>query len=461
MSKLRLILAILVSRIIRKAILVRKKSGASAAPGLYALKVDPNLIPKLCRNFKKGVILISGTNGKTTTSRMVSSILEKAGFVSIHNRSGSNLIRGIASVLLENTNLNGKFEADYAIFETDEAVLPLAILQTNPKVVLLTNLFRDQLDRYGEIDKIKKIWLEALLQLNKNSTVLLNADDPAISHLGHRLIAKVNYFGVEDNQVGEKQLSRFADAKYCGFCSSPLDYEIVYISHLGKFACPSCKNKRPEPQITATKINLIGIDKASFKLNIFNKRTQIKINLPGLYNVYNALAAASLANALAIDVGNIKEGLADFKAVFGRVEKFEIDGRKIWMFLIKNPTGFNEVIRTIFASEEKVNLLISINDKIADGKDISWLWDVDFERLVGKVKTLFISGTRAFDMALRLKYANLNAMQIQSDFDKSIKSVLEKTARSQTLFILPTYTAMLEIRSILEKKGLVHHFSKD
>ncbi|HEY5601192.1 MAG TPA: MurT ligase domain-containing protein [Patescibacteria group bacterium] len=462
MPQLQLSFAILISRLIRKYILFRKLGGGSAAPGLYALKVDPNLISKLCRNFKKGVILISGTNGKTTTSRMVSTILETAGFKTIHNRTGSNLTRGIASVLLENASLSGKFEADFAIFETDEAVLPNAIKQTGPKFVLLTNLFRDQLDRFGEVDKIKRIWQDALLELDRESTVILNADDPAIAHLGHRLISKVFYFGLEDPQVGEKELFKFADTKYCGFCANPLDWEIVYISHLGKFKCPNCKNKRPEPQISATGINLLGIGGSNFKLSIYDKKQRINLKLPGLYNVYNGLAAAALANSINIDTNTTKAGLEKFKAVFGRVEQLFVNNKSIWMFLIKNPTGFNEVIRTIFESGKNNNLLIAINDKIADGKDVSWLWDVDFEKLKGSFNNLFVSGIRALDMALRLKYANVkNPNLVSENFIQTFEEAVKSTKEGEILFVLPTYTAMLEIRDYLTKKGIVQHFSKD
>lgn len=424
--------------------------GGTAAPGLFALSLDQNLIKKIVKKIPQGSIIITGTNGKTTTSRMLSEILKKEGLSVIHNRAGSNLLRGIASTIVEKANLSGNLKADIAIWEVDEAVMPYAVSETNPRLVAITNLFRDQLDRYGEINKLKKIWQEALKKTL--ATLILNSDDPSVAHLGHETKGKVVYFGISDKKQGGGVLPRIADAKYCPSCTTPLLYEIVYASHMGNYRCPQCGHVRPKPHITTDKIVKLEPDRAEFALAIKKRKADISLSVGGLYNIYNALAAAACAYALGIKTESIKFGLSSFKAAFGRVEKIKIGEKTLSLFLVKNPTGFNEVINTIFAKPIERSILIAINDKIADGRDVSWLWDVDFEKLAGKLKNLIITGIRAQDLALRLKYAGIiNNAYVDNDFEKAIRKVLSQ--KDKNIYILPTYTAMLEIRKTLNKMG--------
>jgi len=453
-------LALLIGKATKFLIRKLELGGATAAPGLFALKFDPKLVAKMSKNFPQGSIVITGTNGKTTTSRMLSGIFEKHGLKPIHNRAGSNLLRGIASTLLENSNLQGVIKDDLAIWEADEAVMPEAVLQTAPKVLVVTNLFRDQLDRYGEVDKLRKIWTEVVKKLGKHDFLILNSDDPQVAYLGKSAKAKVFYFGLGDPNWGTSKLPRIADAKFCPYCTTPLNYQTVYVSHMGDYRCPKCIVRRPKPNIFAQEIDNIKEESAQFKLVLPNGQTEIKLSVGGLYNIYNALAAASTAWALGLDLATIKVGLASFKAAFGRVEKFEVDGKILWLYLVKNPAGFNEVIKTLFADGEKKDVLIAINDLTADGKDVSWLWDVDFENLKGRTNKLLVTGIRAQDMALRLKYAQTEKpAMVENDLEKALKTAIKQSGKK--LFVLPTYTAMLEIRKILNKMGHGTKFWED
>jgi len=444
--------AILFGKFVKFFIKKLHLGGATAAPGLAALKIDRQLIAKMSKNFPQGSIIITGTNGKTTTSRMLASIFKKQGLEPIHNRTGSNLLRGIASTLIENSNLSGKIKNDIAIWEIDEAVMPQATNQIAPKVIVITNLFRDQLDRFGEVNKLRKIWKDAVKKLNKKDILILNADDPQVASLSQSTKAKVIFFGLSDTNWGSLTLPRVADARFCPSCATPLNYKTVYISHMGDYSCPKCIVRRPKPNIFAQEIQSVEEEKADFRLVTPNGQVEIKLSVGGLYNIYNALAAASAAWTQNINLETIKNGLVNFKAAFGRVEKFEIDGKILWLYLVKNPTGFNEVIKTLFSDREKKDVLIAINDLTADGKDVSWLWDVDFENLQNKTGKIFLTGIRALDMALRLKYAQIGKPAlVENNLEKALKAGIEQS--EEKLFILPTYTAMLELRKILNKMG--------
>jgi len=452
--------AILLGKLIKLLIKKLHLGGATAAPGLLALKLDSKIIAKMSKNFSKGAIVITGTNGKTTTSRMLACILERRGLRLIHNRAGSNLLRGIVSTLLEHSNLFGVIKNDFAIWESDEAVMPEVVKQTAPKVLVITNLSRDQLDRYGEVDKLRKIWTEAVRRLKNSDFLILNADDPQVAYLKKSTKASVLYFGLDDQNWGTSGLPRIAEAKFCPHCLKPLFYQNVYVSHMGNYKCPKCLFKRPKPEVVVKKIEYVKEESSKFSLAVNDKQTEIELSVGGLYNIYNAAAAAAAASALGTDIETINLGLSNFKAAFGRVEKFEIAGKTLWLYLVKNPAGFNEVIKTLFSDEGKKDILIAINDLIADGRDVSWLWDVDFENLQNKTGKIFTSGTRAQDMALRLKYAQTAKPKlIENDLEKTLKSAISQVDKE--LFILPTYTAMLNLRKIINKMGHGEKFWED
>lgn len=450
---LQLYAAILVGK--TTALLVKfTGSGATAAPGLYALKVDKNLVKKLSKNIKGGNLLVSGTNGKTTTARLIASILSKK-YKLIHNRQGSNLLRGLASTLIAKSSIWGKIEADIALWEIDEATLPQAIENTNPKIITLTNLFRDQLDRYGEVDSVRAKWQQSLKNLGKDTTLILNADDPGIAVLAKNFGGKVVYFGVDDDKLNLPEVNQVADTKYCPNCTTKLKYTAILSAHMGHFLCPNCNFKRPRAEISAA--NLKFNNDFSTTIDLSTTHYQLpatNYQLPGLYNVYNVLAATATAQAFGIDKKTTAQSIENFSAAFGRFQSVVIDNKSIVIFLVKNPTGANEVIR-VLAAKNNLNVLAILNDKIADGRDISWIWDTNWEVLVPKIKNLTISGSRCWDLATRIKYTDykLNKNNVYENINYSLQKSLEHLNTKDTLIILPTYTAMLEIQKNLQKQG--------
>lgn len=449
---LKLTVAILTSKIIGRLIKLTG-GGATAAPGLYALKVDPSVIKKLTKKIKYGSIIISGTNGKTTTARLIADILGTK-YKIIHNRQGSNLLRGIASTLISQSSLAGNLNKNFAIWEIDEATLPEALSQLSPKIIVLLNLFRDQLDRYGEVDTTRQKWSKALEKLPRSTTLILNADDPGLSTLKNSFKGKVFYFGINDKKINLPTIANVADVKHCLNCGSPLQFQTILSGHLGHYSCPNCNLKRPHPEVFAQNLNFLKDLSTSAQLSIFNSQFSISYNLPGLYNVYNVLAAASTGHLLNIENTLIKQKIKSFSTVFGRFEKLRINDKQVIIFLIKNPTGANEVLRTI-ASDPKLNILAILNDNIADGRDVSWIWDTSWEILTGRTKRLSISGIRRWDLANRLKYADikLSKNDVYKDISYSIKASVDSLNNKDTLYILPTYTALLSMHKAISALG--------
>lgn len=458
----RLHAAILAGKTTSRATRLLKRGGGTAAPGLVAEKVDPKIIHKLTRNLPAGSVMISGTNGKTTTSRLLSHILKSANLKPIHNRSGSNLSRGLASVLLTEASLAGKIKADIGLFEVDEAALPAAALQVNPRVLILLNLFRDQLDRYFEVDQVLLRWRQVLSALPPTTTVCLNADDPRLAKLGSYATGPVIYFGIHDATDKLDAMPKSADILGCPDCNSQLVYEDIYLGHQGKYFCSNCQLKRPDLAVSADKIKLEGLRGVGFELSTPKGRLVINLGVPGFYNVYNALAAAAGGIALGFSLTQIQTGLEEFRAVFGRIERIKVGDKEILLTLVKNPTGFNEVLRMLGGTKHE-HLLLALNDLLADGTDVSWIWDVDLERLASQETPLTVSGLRAWDLAVRLKYAGLNTnlLRVEVDLETALREALDNTPSGQTLYILPTYTAMLKIREVLTEMGHVGEFWKE
>ncbi len=455
---LRLISGIAIGKLTAWA-LKAKGGGATAAPGLYALKIDTDLVKKLCANLKYGSIVVSGTNGKTTTSRLITQILA-AKYKTIHNRQGSNLLRGIASTLLKKSSIFGNLDVDLAIWEVDEATLPQALENVNPKMVVLLNLFRDQLDRYGEVDTVRTKWQKALAMQPKDTTLIANADDPGIAFLAKNFKGKVIYFGVEEKNINLPQISQVADVRNCPNCSTKLNYSLILSAHEGYYTCPNCNFKRPKPQVSSSNIKFNKDFSTNTRLTINDKLLTISYQLPGLYNVYNVLAALSASSALNIGVNSAAKELESFSSAFGRFQKIKVGDKNVMIFLIKNPAGANEVLRTI-ANQKEINLLSILNDNFADGRDVSWIWDTNWEILKNNIKSVTVSGLRAWDLAARFKYAQfkLSKNNIVEDISYSLNFSLGKLKENDTLFILPTYTALLEVQKTLSKltKGVKWH----
>lgn len=438
--------------------LLLKKSGrgATAAPGLIASKIDPHLLKHLSKNLESTVI-ITGTNGKTTTSRFISDILKIQGIKTIHNRAGSNMIRGLVSTLIEKYPTQQKA---VGIFEVDEATIPLVIEQIIPNIIVFTNLFRDQLDRYGEVAKTHQLWKKALSSLPSETIVILNSDDPNVADLGRDLKAQVVYFGLEDKAVAAKTAPHTIDARVCPVDGQPLEYNYFYLSHLGDYKCSSGDFKRPKPDISGEKIELKELNSATYTINFHGSSLQVTLPISGLYNIYNSLAAATVAHELNLANPTIKKGLEDFQVAFGRQQTLRIDGKKISLNLVKNPVGYNEVIRLLSMEQKPLKLFLLLNDNLADGTDVSWIWDVDFESLSGKPISITVSGHRALELANRIKYAAIfkGEVIIEENIQKGLEMALRNTNGEETLFTLATYTAMLELQKILTKQGHTKSF---
>ncbi len=462
-SSVRLVAAIIAGKLVAFVSRHLNLGGGTTFPGQVTRRIDPRALEKMTARLEQGCIIVTGTNGKTTTTRMISNILRHAGFKPVHNRSGANLITGVTSAILNSSSLLGQPRGDVGLFEVDEANLPRTLAETHPKVVVINNLFRDQLDRYGEIDYVAGLWRGALQTLPPSACVVLNADDPLVASLGKSTRARVLYFGIEDERYGNQILEHAADSKSCVNCGARYVYDVAFYGHVGKYACPVCGEKRPLPNLYAAHLVLASTSGSELSLSTPDGPLEVKVSLPGLYNVYNTLAAAATGFALDIPVVAIKQGVDTFSAAFGRIERVAIGDKMVFLALVKNPVGFNEVLRTLFLDGLPKNLLILINDNIADGTDISWLWDVDFEALQGKVNSVVISGTRAEDMAVRLKYALVDtaAISLETDLDKALQAGLTNVGEGGTLYVLPTYTAMLEIRALMQKMGYVGKFWQD
>ena len=445
-------------------ILHRTGRGGTALPGLVATRLDPHILRGLTARLPGGSAMVIGTNGKTTTTRLLATILALAGLKVANNRSGSNLIRGLTSTLLTQASLAGRLEADMGLFEVDEAAFPQAQAEIAPKLILLNNLFRDQLDRYGEIDNVRKRWAETIKRLEPGTTLVLNADDPSLAYLATLAPpgVKIVFFGLDAPEYALPTLAHAADAAKCILCGADLIYDAIYISHMGHYCCPDGHFERPTPDFVARQVTLNGTVSSSFELTTPDGPLHLELGVPGLYNVYNATGAATAALTLGIAAQHVTAGLTQFKSAFGRIERIALpDGKNLLLALVKNPVGFNEVLRMLTGEAgNELKMLVAINDLFADGRDVSWLWDVDFEELAGRVEWLTTTGLRATDMANRLKYAGVEPSRLdwQEDLTVALQTAIERLPVGQTLYITPTYTAMLQLREILQKMGLVVPF---
>ncbi len=494
--------------------------GGTSVVGLVAQRMYPNIVGHLATQLEHGSVVVTGTNGKTTTSGFIGAILSDAGLRVWRNREGSNLMGGIASSLVIRALPNGHLRRGgraISILEVDEAVVPQAVQSVPARVITFTNLFRDQLDRFGEVDSVAARWQQTLSTLSTDTILVLNADDPTTAYLGEMFTGRVVYFGIDDpaldlsTQHRADERHQVIDTRTCPRCGGEYSYELRFFSHMGHYQCTGCGRRRPQPDVRAVKVRSDDFDRmridiaSSVKVATAKQQQEIIIPLPGIYNVYNALAATAVAQALEIGWEPIVTGIEQFKPIFGRGERLQIEGRTLRLLLAKNPTGFNEVLRTLFSEGARRHVLFVLNDNIADGRDISWIWDVDFERAVHQTMTLVVAGSRALDLALRLKYAGiaqdemtivtisplramkrdtaqttsnkrqrknrsmriaeetggeaLNAVATQRyGIAEALDRAVRQTPVGETLFVVPTYTGLLEIQRELERRGLTPHY---
>lgn len=452
MFRVKLLFAKAVSRLIR----LSGRGGGTSLPGKLLLRLDRKAIGRLSSQLPGGSVVISATNGKTTTAALVAAVLERSGERIVHNSAGANMAGGVATALL-GASTGRRSSAELGLFEVDEFWLDRVVPALKPRAILLNNLFRDQLDRYGELETIAERWAVAIAALPPETVVVLNADDPLVADLG-RERPNTLYFGMEDDGVTLPGLQHAADSKTCRSCGANYAYAAIYLGHLGRYSCPNCGAQRPRPTVIAERITLKGVRGSNFIVAIGEERQQLTLPLPGLYNVYNALAAAALCSALGRSLGEIAAGVTVARPAFGRAETVAIGERELTTLLVKNPAGANEVVRTLTLEDGPLELLVALNDNTADGRDVSWIWDVDFELLADRLGRVVCTGTRAAEIALRLKYAGVDRqlIEIKDDLEQALDSSLATDARR--VFALPTYTALLELRQLLTDRGVAPHF---
>lgn len=439
--------ALWAGKIITKGLLVTGKKGTTL-PGKIANWIDPEIMRHLSVAYTDGIIMITGTNGKTTTANLLASIIRQSGEEFAFNQAGANLLTGITGALIQNTRWNGLSRAHLALLEVDEATVPKFCEQVAPTLAIVTNFFRDQLDRYGELDTTVRMVRESL---PKETLLVLNADDPLVAQFGMDR-EQVIYYGVErtPDSVSESQETR--EARFCPVCGTELNYTLFHYGQLGIFNCLGCAFHRPEPQILAYNVRPEeGL--LLFRVGV----TPFTIALQGYYNLYNALAALTVARQLGINDDLIERGLRGFIPQAGRMERFYLPEGEITLTLVKNPTGFDQVIQTMLGANKQLGILIGINDLAADGRDVSWLWDVNFERLgtqEASINQVICTGLRAEDIALRLKYAGVSVekLVIEHTLAEALERLQASRAAEEVAFILPTYTLLFPVREILEER---------
>ncbi len=446
MEKIRFYIAILVSNLLKFALRTFTKSDATSLPGMCALKICPNFLQLTQKYCDEEIINISGTNGKTTTAGLFAHILSLSGKTILHNEKGANMLTGIASALLSGIGFGRK--NNYYVLESDEAYLTKLYDSVKANRLLVTNLFRDQLDRYGELDTTFKM-LQSAVDKNKELKLLLNADDPMVALLGNKNDKKYYGFNNIKFMFDTVDANAPAEAVACSACSGSLSYTKRFYAHLGVYRC-SCGYSRPELYYAADA--MIFLDYSILNIKYLDKELNFRVNLPGLYNVYNALAAISMAIELGVSPTMIQSGLDTYQSVFGRAETTVLKGKKALIQLIKNPVGASEVLRLI-GDNKSSKLLIMLNDNYADGRDVSWIWDANFEILKNYHQSIVVSGDRAYDMAVRLKYAGVDEKQliIDENIENALNKAIELTQKEETLLILPTYTALLKMQNITKK----------
>jgi UDP-N-acetylmuramyl tripeptide synthase len=448
----RLQLEIALARAAGKLSRLAGRGGGTTLPGKILATLDPEALGALAQRLPLGLALVSATNGKTTTTAIVAEIL--GGRVRLaHNHAGANLVSGVASALLAARG------AELGLFEVDEGAFPDVARRVHPHAVCLGNLFRDQLDRYGELELVAEGWRTALAELDPAAAAVVNADDPLVADIA-RGRANVLRFGLDDPSAARERLPHAADSKYCRSCGCPYTYRAAYVGHLGDYACAGCGDERPSLDVAARSIVLSGLEGAAFDLVTPQGTRRVSLALPGLYNVYNALAAASLALVLGASLDEVEAGLGHFQAAFGRFERIAAGDKTVLLLLIKNPAGANEVVRTLAAAGGPRIAVLALNDNIADGRDVSWIWDVDFEPLGVGLERLVVTGGRAHELALRFKYGGVpsDRIEVVPELEHALDRGLELTPPGGELAVLPTYTAMLAMRRVAAERGLVRPY---
>lgn len=448
----RAIIAILLCKALRLLSRLLHRGG-TAMPGRFALRVCPELLGLLAKDVK--TVAITGTNGKTTSARMIEEAFSLRNMSYFANRSGANLISGITTEFVMNCSLGGKMRKEYAVIECDEAAARKVFGQLKPQVIVVTNLFRDQLDRYGEVTHTLENIREAIKGAPE-ALLCLNADCSLTASLALDLPNRAVYFGVDQGAVPSHGVPEISDATHCIRCKREYEYDYISYGHLGGFRCPGCGYRRHAADYAVTDVLEQRMDGSSIVMRVKGEKRLVTVNLPAMYNIYNAAGALAAVCEMGLGLDAAAEALAGFKCGFGRMEQFSLGRGGTKMMLVKNPAGCNQVIEFLQNIKEKFVLVVCLNDRGADGTDISWIWDADFEglsALSGRLEKVIVSGDRAADMRVRIKYAGISDAHIavQQDYEALVQWI---EGQDRPVFIMPTYTAMLELRqAVIERCG--------
>lgn len=447
--KIRTFFSVLLCKLARMIIRLLGRGG-TAFPGRVALRVYPEILGVLSQGVR--TILITGTNGKTTSARMIEQAFADEHLNYFSNKSGANLISGITAEFAMHSTLTGRPKCEYAVIECDEAASKTVLQYLKPEIIVATNVFRDQLDRYGEITHTLNNIIEGIRH-SPDSTLCLNSDCSLIASIPAQVPNPVVLFGV-NIALDTDGLTEISDAPHCIHCKTEYEYDFRTYGHLGSFRCPKCGYQRQTPQIAVTAIESLGVDSSDVTMSIGGTAYNFHINLPAVYNIYNAAGAAAALSTFGFSPSVISRALQSFGCGFGRMEKFDLEGTPGRMMLVKNPAGCNQVIRYLSGLDTEAIFVVCLNDRDADGTDISWIWDADFERLCtmgDRLKQVMVSGVRADELRMRLKYAGVDEARITVYYDYS--DLIEAMCASELpVFIMPTYTAMLDLRSQLQKR---------
>jgi UDP-N-acetylmuramyl tripeptide synthase len=465
LGKARLALAISAGKLAGASGRFFRIGGGTSLPGMIARRIDPNVLKSVVGASKAKKIVITGSNGKTTTARMTAAIADAGGHRVSQNRTGSNLLQGVTSVAVNFADLFGRLDRDVLLFEIDEATIPLAVPEIQPDVVIITNIFRDQLDRYGELYSVARALNKMLEGLPETSTIILNGNDPQVANFGVNAKAKRIFFGLETTEVGTPVPEQSADIIRCIHCDNDFIYEVAYMSHLGIYRCPNCGYTLPPLDVAVTSVSLAqdGEGPSQIKIRTPQGEMKLEIPLPGLHNVYNAAAAIAAAIAAGFPLEKVQPALSKIRTAFGRLEKIQAGDKTIYLSFVKNPTSFNLILRLIAQHPGKKHLLLAASHTVVDGEDFAWLWDVDLEEISSSVLEVICSGNKPEELAMRMKYAEVptNKITLIPDREAALDAALKNVEPGGTLYIMSSYTPTQELRRIMQKRGWVKPFWED
>lgn len=458
----RLTLAISAGKLAGTAGRILGVGGGTSLPGMVARRIDPDVLHAVMSNCTAQKIVITGSNGKTTTSRMIAEMARASGHRLFHNRSGSNLVQGVTSVAVNFATVFGDLQSDVLVLEIDEGTMPHVVPDIQPDVVVITNIFRDQLDRFGELHAVARELDRVLEGLPATSTIVLNGNDPQVANFGLRAKARRIFFGLNTSEIGTSVPDISADVIRCIHCQEDLEYKVAYLSHLGLYRCPNCGYTLPELDIAATSVQLAPDGKSPTQVRLHTPvgEMEMTIPLPGVHNVYNAAAAVGAALAAGFPQESLPTALARLQPAFGRLEEIKAADRTIYLAFVKNPTSFNLIMRLIMQHPGQKHLLLAASHTVVDGEDFSWLWDVDLEEMADEIVDAICSGNKPEELAMRLKYARVPTERIRiiEDREQALDAALTNAGPGGTLYILATYSPTQEFRHLMQKRGWVRHF---